>query len=67
MLIARAATAMIVTNEIVLSSIINNLARLLMLDTYYLLQKCPTWTPPNANVAGVTLNVYFRNTKPSVK
>jgi Protein of unknown function (DUF2490) len=37
--------------------------RLLMVDTYYLLQKCPTCTPANANVAGVTLNFYLRNTK----
>lgn len=35
--------------------------RIFMLDTYYLLQKCPTCKPPNANVAGVTLNFYFRN------
>lgn len=41
--------------------------RLLMLDTYYLLQKCPTCKPPTANVAGVTLNVYFRNTKQAAK
>jgi hypothetical protein len=41
--------------------------RLLMLDTYYQLQKCPTCKPPNANVAGVTFNVYFRNTKPAAK
>jgi hypothetical protein len=41
--------------------------RLLMLDTYYLLQKCSTCKPPNVNVAGVTLNVYFRNTKQSAK
>lgn len=41
--------------------------RILMLDTYYLLQKCPTCKPPTANVAGVTLNVYFRNTKQAAK
>ncbi len=35
--------------------------RLLMLDTYYLLQKCPTCKPANVNVAGVTLNFYFGN------
>jgi hypothetical protein len=41
--------------------------RFLMLDTYYLLQKCPTCKPANANVAGMTLNFYFRNTKQAVR
>jgi hypothetical protein len=40
---------------------------LLMLDTYYLRQKCPTCSPPNLNVAGVTLNFYFKNTKQAVR
>jgi len=35
--------------------------RLLMLDTYYLRQNCPSCNPANLNVAGVTLNFYFRN------
>ena len=34
-----------------------------MLDTYYQRQNCPTCNPTNWNVAGVTLNFYFRNTK----
>ena len=36
---------------------------LFMLDTYYLRQNCPTCSPANLNVAGVTLNFYFGNSK----
>lgn len=32
---------------------------LFMLQTYYLLQKCPTCKPANVNVAGMTLNYYL--------
>ena len=35
--------------------------RRLMLDTYYLRQNCTTCSPAHLNVAGLTLNVYFRN------
>lgn len=34
---------------------------LLMLDTYYLRLNCPTCNPANVNVAGVTLNFYFKS------
>jgi len=37
--------------------------RLLMLETYYLRQNCPTCSPTHLNVAGLTLNLYFRNVK----
>ena len=35
--------------------------RLLMLETYYLRQNCTTCGPAHLNVAGLTLNFYFRN------
>ena len=35
--------------------------RRLMLETYYLRQHCTTCTPKYLDVAGVTLNLYFRN------
>ena len=37
--------------------------RLMMLDTYYRRENCPTCNPPIWNVGGVTLNFYFGNTK----
>jgi len=37
--------------------------RLLMLQTYYLRQNCTTCRPAHLNVAGLTLNFYFRNVK----
>jgi len=37
--------------------------RLLMLDTYYRRENCPTCNPAYWNVAGVTLNFYFGSTK----
>lgn len=37
--------------------------RLLMLQTYYLRQNCTTCSPAHLNVAGLTLNFYFRNKK----
>jgi hypothetical protein len=37
--------------------------RLLMLETYYLRQNCTTCSPAHLNVAGLTLNFYFRNTE----
>ena len=37
--------------------------RLLMLDTYYRRENCPTCNPSYWNVAGVTLNFYFENRK----
>ena len=36
---------------------------LLMLDTYYKRENCPTCSPTNWNVGGVTLNLYFQTTK----
>lgn len=36
--------------------------RIFMVDTYYQRQNCTGCTPTNWNVAGVTLNFYFRNT-----
>ena len=36
---------------------------LLMLDTYYRRENCPTCSPAYWNVGGVTLNLYFKNTK----
>ena len=36
---------------------------LLMLDTYYRREECPTCTPANWNVAVLALHFYFRNTK----
>jgi Protein of unknown function (DUF2490) len=36
---------------------------LLMLDTYYRRENCPTCNPAYWNVAGVTLNLYFKRTK----
>ena len=35
--------------------------RLLQIDTYYLRQNCTTCSPPHLNVAGLTLNFYFRH------
>ena len=35
--------------------------RRLMLQTYYLRQNCGTCSPPHLNVAGLTLNLYFRD------
>lgn len=35
--------------------------RILMLNTYYLRQNCPTCKPANLNVGGITVNLYFRN------
>jgi hypothetical protein len=37
--------------------------RLLMLDTYYRRENCPTCNPAYWNVGGVTLNFYFGNLK----
>jgi hypothetical protein len=37
--------------------------RLLMLETYYRRENCTTCNPTNWNAAGITLNVYFANTK----
>ena len=37
--------------------------RRLMLETYYLRQHCTTCSPVYLNVAGLTLNFYFRNVK----
>ena len=37
--------------------------RLLMLDTYYRRENCPTCNPAYWNVGGVTLNFYFENSK----
>ena len=37
--------------------------RLLMLDTYYRRENCPTCNPTHWNVAGATLNFYFENSK----
>jgi Protein of unknown function (DUF2490) len=36
--------------------------RLLMLDTYYRREHCSSCVPSNWNVAGLSLNFYFRNT-----
>jgi hypothetical protein len=36
---------------------------LLMLDTYYKRENCPTCSPTDWNVGGVTLNLYFKSTK----
>jgi hypothetical protein len=35
--------------------------RLLLVDTYYLRQECTGCSPGDANVAGLTVNVFFRN------
>lgn len=37
--------------------------RVMMPDTYYQRVNCSTCNPPNWNVAGATLNFYFRNVK----
>lgn len=37
--------------------------RVFMLDTYYRRQHCPTCTPQNWNVGGMTLNFFFENAK----
>ena len=37
--------------------------RVFMLETYYLRQNCTTCSPAHLNVAGLTLNLYFRNTE----
>jgi hypothetical protein len=37
--------------------------RLLQVDTYYLRQECTSCSPGDANVAGLTLNFFFRNKK----
>jgi hypothetical protein len=37
--------------------------RLVMLDTYYRRENCPTCNPRNWNAAGLTLNFYFVNKK----
>jgi len=37
--------------------------KLLMLNTYYLYQHCTTCSPKYLDVAGVALNIYFRNDK----
>ena len=35
----------------------------LKLNTYYLRQDCTTCSPGNLNVAGLSLNYFYRNTK----
>ena len=37
--------------------------RILMLQTYYLRQNCTTCSPAHLNVAGLSLNFFFRNVK----
>jgi hypothetical protein len=37
--------------------------RLFMLDAYYRRENCPACDPANVNVAGMTLNFFFANSK----